>query len=364
MQIIKKTAFMVAAVGLLWSCRSSQNATFADKITTPITANITNEKFIDCFPEGLSMAGKPVWCEASAILFDGKKILVANDKPMPEGSSVFSYNSIQDLENKAKATYSTDKTLTQAIKFEDFSLTPDKKFVFLTTAFDRVKDGSTEWDGYNTLLYWENKPESTPKVLSIENGAATSVKLRSMISKVLGNVPYFKIEGMAATNDKLYFGIREEGNKFDDFRYVSKIIAISYKTNGSNVSLSGDFELVSDINIAAISQELTQKGLAISSIEFDAKRKYFWILTSFEVPATGGSAYLWRATLNDLKNNKMELIKSAPGQALVFNHKAEDMTFLSSNKLLVIHDDDRGLSKVGNATRKPHQAAYSIVELK
>jgi hypothetical protein len=363
---------------VLSACQSTQKPVITTPKPQQISATIIKESFVDCFAEGTTVLGKPVWCEASATLFDGQRLLFANDKPMPNLlTSVFYWYNIQDFEAQKPASYRFDETLKTANKFEDFALSPNKKWIFLTTAFDRIKEENNEWNGYNVLFYWESEISNTPNVLSTKEGEITSIKLREMMASALalnnldylGLVRYFKVEGLAATDDKLYFGIREEGNRFDDFKYVTKILSIPYKveqdptTQKSKIVLAGSFDLVADIKPQLQTQDILPKGLALSSIEYDATRQLFWMLTSYE-SGTNVGGYLWTATLEQLKNNKMTLVRSANNVPLTFSHKPEDLTFLSENKLLIIHDDDRLNTTIGNQTRKPYQAAYSIVELK
>jgi hypothetical protein len=86
-------------------------------------------------------------------------------------------------------------------------------------------------------------------------------------------------------------------------------------------------------------------------------------LTSIESETQGNSAYLWWATEEELKKDKLHLVTNrTTGQPLKFTHKAEDLTPIGDHRLFVIHDDDRNRTKVNELTRQPHQTAYSIVE--
>jgi hypothetical protein len=103
--------------------------------------------------------------------------------------------------------------------------------------------------------------------------------------------------------------------------------------------------------------------MGISCIEYDAQRKIFWVLTSLESDTQQNCAYLWWATEADLQKGTLHLVNDrSTGQPLKFTHKAEDLTPIGGNRLLVIHDDDRNRTKIGDQTRQPHQAAYSIVK--
>ncbi len=333
---------------------------------------IVKEGLMDCFQSGLQANGREVWCEASAVMYDGKNLTLANDKDMPNAdAAVFYWVYSESNMGANKPTYLTQNLFKTSQKYEDFALTPDSKYAFLTTGFDRIKEGSNEWDGYNALLYWpvtENLQMAKPKAVHLKAGEKFSMGLREELSKALispefpNGVPYFKVEGFAATTDKLYFGIREEGKKYDDFKYKAKILTVSYHFQGDSLVLNKDFQTLADIDIQSLQPNLP-KPLALSCIEYDAKRKIFWVLTSMESETQGNSAYLWWASEAELKNDQLHLVKDkATGQPIKFTHKAEDLTFVGDNRLFVIHDDDRNRTKVGDQTRQPHQAAYSIVE--
>ncbi len=349
---------------LFLQCRNS-------KITISGTsASITKEGFIDCFEKNLSASGKPVWCEASAILFDGNKFFVANDKEMPGNrSSVFYWASKNDFaDTSASAQYLINPLLKKGIKYEDFALTPDGKYAVLSTAFDRIKVGSSEWNGYNSLIFWKIGNEVNPQIISISGSDSTSVSYRDAISKVLvsdsfkDGMPYFKLEGIAATKDKIYWGVREEGKKYDDFNYKTKIITVSYKIENEKFSLGTDFTVLADIDIKSLQPSLPEK-MGLSSIEYDKYHKRFLILTSYENGEKIGG-YLWTASLKELKQNKMTLVTTTDGKPVTFAHKPEDVTIINANKIMIIHDDDRIKTFVGNQQRTENQAAYSLVEFK
>lgn len=358
---------LLTAMLFTLSCGTARRSTGTNASTT---ATISKEGFLDCFEKGLTLGGQPIWCEASAILYDGKKILLANDKDMPDKrSSVFLWASSKGLpDTSANADYLMEPAFRKAKKFEDFAFTPNRELVFLSTAFDRVKPDSKDWDGYNTIFYWKTGEEHNPQVLTAGAADTTSISLRSMISKTLANavypdgMPYFKIEGLAATNDKLYFGIREEGKKFDDFTYQFKVLSVPYAYANGRVTLTGAFSKLADIDLKSLHPEL-EKNMGLSSIEFDSYNGRFLLLSSFESPEKMGG-YLWSATESELQNNKINLVKDAEGKAITFQHKPEDITPLSRKRLLIIHDDDRLMSKIGDKTRQPNQAAYSVVEFR
>lgn len=333
-------------------------------------AAITHEGFIDCFDE--VPESPPVWCEASAILFDGKDILVASDKDVPGGkTSVFywAYRRDEFIPAGQKPSFLNSEAYKNSKKFEDFALTPDGRYALLSTAFDRVKPDSKEWNGFNALLYWNTQNREEVKILGATPDDPTSVSLRTQIASLLtspefpNGAPYFKVEGLAVTNDKLYLGIREEGAKYDSFQYRIKLLAAPYQIANGELSLTGSFSVAADFDVAAAYPNLP-KPLALSSLEYDKVHDRFYVLTSYENGEQLG-AYLWTVDLENLTTNKLRpIIDYRNGSFLKFDHKAEDLTIISPRRLMVIHDDDRVLTKVGDQTRKPNQSAYSVVDFK
>ncbi|GAA4452431.1 hypothetical protein GCM10023189_15820 [Nibrella saemangeumensis] len=335
------------------------------------TATITQEGFIDCFDE--TADAPAVWCEASAILFDGNDILVASDKDVPGGKASVFYWAYRNDEftrpGQKPGGYLTSEAFSIGKKYEDFALTPNGQYAFLTTAFDRVKPDSKEWNGYNTILYWNTNNRNDVKVLGATPDDPTSISLRDQISRLLtspefpNGAPYFKVEGLAATDDRLYLGIREEGAKYDAFQYKIKLLVAPYRIDQGQVSLTGPFQVAADFDLATAYPSLP-KPLAISSLEYDKVHDQFYVLTSYENGEQLG-AYLWTVDLENLGANKLRpVIDYRNGSVLKFDHKAEDLTIITPRRLMVIHDDDRVLTKVGTQTRKPNQSAYSIVEFR
>lgn len=346
----------------------------ASRITTipgaNLTAVITKQGLINCFEQGLTVNGQPVWCEASAILYDGKKLIVANDKDMPDKrSSVFYWAFKNGFADTTQSPGYIDNPIFKRVKkIEDFALSPDGKIAFLSTAFDRVKPDNKEWDAYNTILYWQAENENEPRILSGDTPDSTSVFLRKIISAALTStdfpqgMPYFKIEGLAVTDHQLYMGIREEGKKFDDFKYKVKVITVPYTTTNGNVSIGKECKIIADLNISALQPSL-QQPMGLSGIEYDHFNNRFLILTSFENGEQLG-AYLWTATQSELENNKMNLVKDGQGNPLAFSNKSEDIAIINKRKIIIIHDDDRVKTTTTGQIRQPNQATYSVVDFK
>ncbi|MFD1143998.1 hypothetical protein ACFQ4C_22930 [Larkinella insperata] len=363
--------YLLFAALFLVECKTSRPTT--GNATPALRASIETENLLSCCDFGTKMPdGNPVWCEASAVLYDNGTVFIANDKDMPAGfSSVFTkpWKSLAD--STVRPTPLLAEAFRTARKYEDFA--SNKDYVFLTTAFDRVKPGSTDWDGYNTVLYWKKGQEANPQVLAPERDAKNSVAFRQQLSTLLAQnrpafpngMPYFKIEGLAATDTLLLFGIREEGEKFDTFDYRVRVVAVSFfveKTGTSErILLKNNWRIVTDFDPSTVAE--LPKPLALSSLEYDRTRNLFWLLTSIE---SNGQldAYVWTVKPEDLLNNRPPtLLRDPEGRPVHFNHKAEDLTFPDAQRVLVIHDDDRAKTKVGTQIRQPNQAAYTVLKV-
>lgn len=335
-----------------------------------LSARIATEGFITCFEPNLA-EGK-TWCEASAVLAQDNRLYLANDKDMPAPrSSVFSVTSPlsstpQSGTAQEEPVYLEQRVVRMAHKFEEFAQSPNRTWTFLTTAFDRIKPGSTDFDGYNMLLAWHPGQEGEAQVIGTRPGDSTSLGLRQQLQQVLGGSPYFKIEGLAATDTDLWFGVREQGERFDKFDYRITLLKAPYRTEktaaGTEQVVLGTPELVRNFDVSDVDPTLP-KPLAISSIEYDPARRCFWILTSFEQGEKIG-AYLWGISEKAMQSNgNLQLIRTPDGKPLAFTHKAEDMTFTDQNTLFIIHDDDRIRTTIGAQERQPNQAAYSVVKI-
>ena len=317
-----------------------------------------------------------------------KNLIIGSDKPVPSSnlskrSAVFSVN--YSKLSTATINYHTAPPFIEAIKYEDFTVTPDGKYVIATTGFDRVHfSGSSEWDNYNTLLFWPVGKSGKVNLVSpsMRDGVTSSVQLRKKISSILitkafpAGVPYFKIEGLAAVpGNTLLFGIRGLGTKYDNFDYSIIIVSVSYSISKDKMILSDDFKKIFDYDVSGKKADIGQSP-ALSSIEYDAYNHRIYLLTSYEPDDDVGAkdtdlgAFLWTISMENLMANKepdLVLLKSS-SKPLHFAHKAEGIAVISDTRVFVIHDDDRALGrpKVNDVTtqfsRKANEAAFTVVD--
>jgi hypothetical protein len=372
--------FILAWIFIFNSCSSPE-----------IHGYISDEGLVEVFPAGLNYSdGNDAYAEVSAVVFDGKNLIFGNDKSIPSAPEQ-SYSSVFQISENAFPSspekYFVSSTFLNATKYEDFTISPEHDYIFATTGFDRIHpSGSAEWDHFNTLLCWPvNAPEKVQVVSPVISGdVSSSVGLRQKISKALANiefpdgVPYFKIEGLAALpNRQLLFGIREFGENYKLFNYSIKILSTSYEIDNGIVVLPHEFKLIYDISPELLQATINQ-FVAISSLEYDPINHQIFLLTSYEnninneVTDEGIGAFLWVLTPEDLKNNlPPTLVLNANNSLpLHFAHKAEGLTVIDKNTVLLVHDDDRvcGHTPLTNPEtqfyRKANEMAWTIVKFK
>jgi len=371
---------VLACLGLLAGC--CLQGAVSGGLAAPLAGKIVHRGLLDCFPAGLRDAdGDTVFCEASAAVWHDGELTVASDKPVPGAglSPVFTFALSETGPVGKLLAYRLAAPFTTAQKYEDMTLTPDRRYVIATTGFDRVKADSGEWDGFNTLLYWPAGREDEVRVISpvTRDGVTSSLGLREAFSDALRSpefpdeVPYFKIESLAAIpGGTLLFGVREIGVHYEQFVYSFKIIEAPYAIRDGDFSFEGDFSLVYDLDLSALPPGL--RSTALSSIEYDPFGRRLYLLTSYEKEATdeGLGGYLLTLSLEALRSGAPPLpVRGPDGEPLHFAHKAEAVAVRGRDALVIVHDDDRvtGREAVTDPDtqfkRAAHQAAYALVRI-
>ncbi len=372
--------FILALIFIFNSCSSPE-----------IHGYISEEGLVEVFPAGLMRSDeKTVYAEVSAVVFDGKNLIFGNDKSIPSTSKQ-QYSSVFQISGNTFPSkpeeYFVSPTFLNASKYEDFTISPEHDYIFACTGFDRVHpSGSEKWDHFNTLLCWPvNAPEKVQLVSPVISGdVASSVGLRQKISKALASsefpngVPYFKIEGLAALpNRQLLFGIREFGESYKSFNYSIKIISTSYEIENGKVVLPHDFQLIYEVSPELL-KLTTHQTVALSSLEYDPINHQIFLLTSYEdnnsdkVTDEDIGAFLWVLTPEDLmkKLPPTIVLNASNSLPLHFAHKAEGITVIDKNTVLLVHDDDTvcGRSSITNPEtqfyRKANEMAWTMVKFK
>jgi hypothetical protein len=331
--------------------------------TSAIRASVVAESVLDCFPAGARETdGTPYFCEASAVVISGDRVLVASDKSLPQGTPLISMqrDGFRLLSNTVEPIKAA---LPQAArKVEGMTRSPDGGRIFASTAFDRYDPKSPRFDTFNVLLTWPaNAPERAQMIAGeTREGTMSSLPLRRALEKHLG-VAYFKVEGlMALPGNRLIFGVREAGRSYSEFAYRIQLVEAGYTVDAQGrVTLNPGMRTVLDFKPDASLKLLD--GIGVSSVEYEPTRNRVYFTTSHETDNKLG-AYLWQIDLADLDAGRApKIVHDAQGNVLHFDNKAEGIAIIDTRHLLIIHDDDRVTG--GKHNRQPHQAVYSVVEI-
>jgi hypothetical protein len=359
----------IATLGLLLSsCASLPPAA--------LYAEVIAEGVLNCFAAAQKDAERSlIFCEASAAVIDGDKLIVASDKHMPAGTPILTVKpaALSPFTPDANSIQYLQVPLINGVrKLEGMAKSPDGRYIFATTAFDRIARDSAKLDGYNCFLFWPaGKPEQMRVANSSSRGGVTSsLALRQRIEAHLG-VPYFKIEGlMALPGERLIFGLRETGNSYKDFRYRVLLIETRYRIDASEqMIIDGNFRTLLDFDPKTVLPDA--EGLGLSSIEYEPQTRRIYLTTAHEKDDKLG-AYLWSMELAELDAGT--IVKPIPqptpipipipgpdGKPLHFDNKAEGIAILGPDHLFIVHDDDRILG--GKHARQAHQAVFSVIKI-
>ncbi|SDL42574.1 hypothetical protein SAMN05661010_01676 [Modicisalibacter muralis] len=342
-------------------------------------AKVLSHGTLHCFPAGLrDERGKLANAEVSAVVFDGSRLILASDKPIPGAgrSAVFAVSiDSSGLPDDSTLEYFTDGAIARATKYEDFALTVDGRHVLATTGFDRIDDVSHDLNAYNHFLIWPLGEPHNVRVVDPDprDGIEGSLELRNKLDGAIGT-SYYKIEGLASIPGErgdglLLFGVREQGNAHDDFDYVCRVVGAHYRVN-ANGNLTFLDELRSLYDFDPGRHDGVRHVCGLSSLEYDPFNERLYLLTSFEtedggVERIGG--YLWAISLEDFAaGHAPQLVGDEQGRPLEFEHKAEGLAVIDSKRLFVAYDNDRhmGLGSIDERDeRHACEAPYTILEM-
>ena len=363
---------MVWVLGVLSGCTISRSGTGEPAVR----AELLTLGLLDCFAAGLSdEEGKPVFCEGSAVVKVGDRLVIANDKYIPgEGNSnVFSVPvaAIKRPESLGGGRLPYGGGLfNQASKIESMTVSSGGELFFAATAFDRIKPDSRAWDSYNMLFYWEAGSPNKPRLLfqTEDDGIFSSKNLRPAFEKILrtrnfpNGVGYFKVEGLTALPDNsLLFGIREIGKDYTQAEQTFLLVRANYLRSSAGLIVDPVLELV----YAYDPRDLPgiDKPLGVASLEYHAPSDQVFITTTYEQEGQPFESYFWSLSLEQLRKRLPPvLVRDKYGKPFTLPHKAEGMTFVDKKTAFVICDEDKVLSPVkGAGTRQAQQSVYALL---
>ena len=369
--------FIIFILSGAQSCSSLKELTSDSKVV----GSIEQAGLINGLPAGTTNAdGSLAYCESSAVINLGDRLLIANDKPAPNENvaSIFSIPVQSTYPAVVKEVqYEQSIVLNNSSKIEAMAKSPATNVFFASTAFDRIKTDSPEWDTYNRLMYWEDGKTDAARVLfkTEDQGVVSSKNIREALHRVIRNrkypngVSYYKVEGLAVLKDNsLIFGIRELGPKYDDFDYAFMLIYTSFIQSTDGIVINPDWKKVFEFD--PTKNPKINKQVGLSALEYHEPTNSIVALTTYEEEGAGFESYLWMIPLDKRITNRTKpvLVLDEQDQPLVIPHKAESFTFLNKNTLFVICDEDRMASKVktddGVIERQAHQGVYAIVKIK
>lgn len=302
-------------------------------------------------------------CELSAVTAtqdkNGRRIVyAANDKtPAPPQSALIR------LEETAPnvwefAEFVTLPSTLVGEKYEAMTTLPNHD-VLISTAFHKAHHEKA-----NQIVVLASQGNAYRLAATDCSDSLRDILQRSL-QAYLGEKPdFFKVEGLAAVQDeRLLLGIREIGLPGQAIRYTALIVELGLKQIQNRWQTACHAQVVADFT-AQIQRE-TGEMVGLSSVEVHNEQVYF--LTSYENPAqpTDLHSYLWFTPVQGLGNTQAHLVRERNGHPLILPHKAEGMTWLGDNQLLVVHDDDRQQTGVRNPQdeqrRQIWQSPYTIL---
>lgn len=338
-----------------------------------IQAYVKDEGYIECFPsrtfnENLEKAS----CELSGVAYYHDSLFFVNDKVVP-ATTPFMGCRLKFPAFKEPLKKFGGMNIIQARKLEDIAVSPDQKYMFLTTAFTH------EEPGYNMLLYIPlgNGVEAEEKVAyPVRSGnIISSLPIKKMIRKALKtkyypNGPeYFKISGIVALpNNQLLFGIREIGRSWKDFTYSVTFIGAEYDF------VDGKFFFTEDLEVKYVFYPDTFKQIrekiSLTGIDYDIYNDRLIFTSAYEESQTdeGIGGYMWVLPMKDFRRKKLpKLVVDEDNVPLRFAHKPGGIAVLDEERVFIVHDDDRITGSdivVDDRTqfkRELHQAAWTIL---
>ena len=340
------------------------------------TFEILNSGYLKCFDtlRYNEDAGKYYTCEPSTVLNFHDTLFIGNDKIFPDDyTSIFTLVNTKDTIDCATRQYNKNSLFYRVHKFESSTILPDSSFVIFSGAFDYPENHPKEGKYHNTAVFFNPENITQGGVLHTADyqDSLSSVDIKKALRQSLidndfpQGPPYLKVEALTVVPDnKILFGIREYGESYKNFNYTITVIETSYKVENKNIILSNDFR-----KIYTFRPDYPLE-LGLSAMEYNPADSCLYIVTSYEAGNTTFQigAYLWYIKLNDLYAGKpLQPISISEKKHKPLTHKIEGLTFLSSNKILLLSDDDRVTGEAEKSPlflRKLNEAYWYIIQIK
>jgi hypothetical protein len=338
-------ALSVAGLIGLAGCSSaspdtSRGSANEDDVTTAVTASPTRATITS---QGDFKVNLPLeYAELSGVAFAGDQFLVVDDKT-PDGDVGQAVLTLPETGVASGVALTPDTALPdrKIQKLEAITTTPDGQHVIATTAYHKFKqpdDKST----YNVTLTW---PVGNPQDVTIlgksEVKPKTSLALRQGLLDALGNPNYMRIEGLAATENELLFGVRQTGADSDTGQYGVTIVAVPYANLGGLAVEPEKAKVVYQMDEATRKLAPLDK-IGLSDIWRDPATGSLTILTSVEDPNSQPvlAGFIWSINPDQYASGTATLLNGSDGTPLEFQNKTEGITRMPSGNFLVVSDND------------------------
>ena len=340
------------------------------------TFEILNSGYLKCFDTVRynEEAKKYYTCEPSTVLNFHDTLFIGNDKIFPDNySSIFILQNSNDSIDCSTRQYTKNQLFYRVHKFESSTILPDSSFAVFSGAFDYNEDHPKEGTFHNTAIFFNPKNIRQGGILHIAeyDDSLSSIDIKKRLRECLiekdfpNGPPYLKVEALTVVpGNKILFGIREYGKSYKNFNYSITIIETSYQIQNNKIILNDDFKKIYTFN------PNYPVELGLSAMEYNPSDSNLYIVTSYELGNTTFQigAYLWYIKLSDLYAGKpLQPLSMSEKEHKPLKHKIEGLTFLSSDKILLLCDDDRVTGEMEKSPlflRKLNEAYWYIIRIK
>lgn len=323
--------------------------------------------------------GTFVSSEISGVGFYGNRLYLVSDQPIPGFPSFFDCQYQVPL-NFRSGRFLGGSLIRSAYGFEDIAVSPNLKYLFLLTSFERLPNmADSAFFSNNVIQYLPiNHPDSVfylPRKTPVRRDLIQFRKQiqKALSSKLYPNGPtYFKAEALTVVSDSLLLiGISRMGPDPYAAVYQAIILEAEYYMGEDNrvmmtSSVKESYQLFFDDH-----PELTGP-LYITGMDYDYYNKALFFTTAYNrgSRAADVGGYLWRIDFSDYQLHRpAELVYSAPDVPLHFAHKPSGVAVIDEETVLVICDDERitGEPEIFDPRkefyRQLNESAYYVLEI-
>lgn len=366
----------IVLAGVLGACGTEQASVTGDSVSSGTTSSVPSLAADDVVGKVVATSDLQVskppfsYAELSGLTRLGNQYLTVDDKS-PDGR-----NSGEPSVNQAVLGFSesdahvADATVKPYLalperkmqKLESITTTPDGKFQITSTAFNKLDPVTLDHWSFNVTIGWNTARPENAFLIGSAPGTAKDKKMslgiRMGLSRALANylnnpkpnpddTNYMRVEGLAATEDHLLFGIRQYGPSEENSTDSVIIVSMPYTT--TDWTLTADW-LQSQVVYAMNDETRAQAPMGpvgLSDISYDPVTKGLYILTSYEKDLSDTAptsaelhGFMWSITPDQMANGTASIVRTADGKPIQFDSKTEGLTKMPDGNFLIVSDND------------------------